>query len=109
MGYSLLAENSRVEGSFEAVGVRANDSLTLAKQLSNRGEDKEEKEWDKKEEWCKRMVNLNKSMEKARRVIDTKSRVETLEAYRKRGEEVIQKRQTPEEGNEEIIEKQTEE
>ena len=104
----LLGElkDNTVEGSFEITGVKANDSLTLAKQINNnKEEEKEEKDWDKREEWCKRMVNLNKSMEKARKVIGTKSRVETLEAYRKRGEEVIQKRQIPEEGNEEVTEK----
>ena len=70
-----------------------------------KGEEIGDKTWDKRDDWCRSMVNLNKSMEKTKKVKNTKDRKKILKAYRKRGEEIIQKRKTPEEGMEEMIDK----
>ena len=73
--------NTTMEESFEVIGDKASDSMTLKKY------EKEDQEWDNKNEWCLELVKLNSSIDKAIDVLNTRNRIETLEIYRKKGAE----------------------
>ena len=68
-------EENTLEWCPKTKGVIANDSITLAKQINNmKEEEKEDMKWDKREDWCRSMVNLNKSIEKTKKMKNTKGR-----------------------------------
>ena len=70
-----------MEGSFEVIGDKASDSLTLPRF------DREDLEWINRNEWCVGLVNLNSSVDKANDVLNIEKRIEILETYRKKGVE----------------------